>query len=106
MGKHCSDVSSSSSESKSTNNTRNFNNTTGNLSEFKCSSDEAGSGGAVVSEFDTYLGYNPPSKTDFNLLEFWKSQTTILPKLSAVARKVLLGWQLSLVAKVWEFLPR
>ena len=42
-----------------------------------------------MSEFDTYLGYNLPSKTDFNLLEFWKSQTTILPKLSALARKVL-----------------
>ena len=42
-----------------------------------------------MSEFDTYLGYNPPSKTDFNLLEFWKSQSTILPKLSALARKVL-----------------
>ena len=42
-----------------------------------------------MSEFDTYLGCNSPSKTDFNLLEFWKSQTTILPKLSALARKVL-----------------
>ena len=26
-----------------------------------------------MSEFDTYLSYNPPSKTDFHLLEFWKS---------------------------------
>ena len=39
-------------------------------------------------KIDTYLGYNLPKK-DFNILDFWKSQAASLPKLSALARKVL-----------------
>jgi len=61
---------------------------TGDLSEFECFFDEAESGKELMSEIDVYLGYNPPKK-DFDLLDFWKSQSASLSKLSALARKVL-----------------
>ena len=57
------------------------------LSEFECFSDEVVDGAATVNEVDIYLGYSPPKK-DFTLLQFWKSQETVLPKLAALARKV------------------
>ena len=60
----------------------------GDLSEFDCFFEEAESGEKVANEIDIYLGNNPPKK-DFGLLDFWKSQSTSLPKLSALAQKVL-----------------
>ena len=60
---------------------------TDDLSEFECFSDEVVDGAATVNEVDIYLGYSQPKK-DFTLLEFWKSQETVLPKLAALARKV------------------
>ena len=56
---------------------------TDNLSEFEWFSDEVGSSGAVTNEIDTYLGCSPP-KNDFGLFEFWQSQATLLPKMSAL----------------------
>ena len=59
---------------------------TEDLSE--CFSDEMENGEQAASEIDVYLGYNPP-KGGFDLLDFWKSQCSTLPKLSALAQKVL-----------------
>ena len=61
---------------------------TDDLSEFECFSEEMENGEQAASEIDVYLGYNPP-KRGFDLLDFWKSQCSTLPKLSALAQKVL-----------------
>ena len=50
--------------------------------------DGSGIRGIVKDELETYLGHNPPPAGQ-NMLEFWKSQKSILPKLSSVAKKVL-----------------
>ena len=58
------------------------------LSEFECFFEEAESGEKAANEIGVYLGNNPPKK-NFGLLDFWKSQSTSRPKLSALAQKVL-----------------
>ena len=60
----------------------------GDLSEFECFFEEAESGEKVANELDIYLGNKPPKK-DFGLLDFWKSQSPSVYKLSALAQQVL-----------------
>ena len=61
----------------------------GDLSEFEfCMLAGSGIRGIVKDELETYLGCNPPPAGQ-NILEFWKSQESILSELSSVAKKVL-----------------
>lgn len=58
------------------------------LSEFEESSDLAEGSVLVEDEISQYLGYNPPP-SNHNVLDCWKSQEQILPKLSELARRFL-----------------